>query len=215
MKPTAVSRLSRRTFVATASATAVSLSIGRRARADDGLYDVAIVGAGLAGLHAARIIAEMGADVVVLEASQRTGGRCLTMDRWHLHPDLGGAQVGRDYARILNTARRLNVKLGPGAHVNAPYSFVIGGTLIAAKDWANSPMNRLEGAERTVPPHTLGGYFVERRTPFTTFDGWLSPEAAQYDLSVAQWLDRQGASAEARRLIRESQNLPQSSGSLD
>jgi len=205
MKSTAASALSRRGFVAAAGATAVSLSIGRPIHAADNRHDVAIVGAGLAGLHAAMILAEMGADVVVLEASQRTGGRCLTMDHWHLHPDLGGAQVGRDYARVLDTARRLNVKLGPGAHVNAPYSFVVGGKLIAAKDWESSPLNRLEGAERAVPPHALGGYFVERHTPFTTFDGWLLPEAAQYDLSVAQWLDRQGASAEARRIIRESQ----------
>lgn len=208
MTPSSASRLSRRRFVAAAGATAVSLSFAGRARAADGRHDVAIVGAGLAGLNAAMILSELGADVVVLEASERTGGRCLTKDHWHLHPDLGGAQIGRDYARVLDTARRLGVKLGPGAHVNAPYSFVIGDTLIAAKDWASSPLNRLEGAERAVPPHALGGYYVEGRTPFKTLDGWLSPEAAQYDLSLAQWLDRQGASAEARRIIRESQGRP-------
>ena len=205
MKSSATSNLSRRGFVAAAGATAVTLTFSRKTRAADDRHDVAIVGAGLAGLHAASILTELGADVVVLEASQRTGGRCLTMDHWHLHPDLGGAQIGRDYARVLDAARRLGVKLGPGAHVNAPYAFVVGGTLIPAREWPRSPLNRLEGAEREIPPHALGSYYVEGRTPFKTLDGWLAPEAAQYDLSLTEWLDRQGASPEARRIIRESQ----------
>ena len=39
------------------------------------MHDVIVVGAGLAGLSAARDLAASGADVVVLEARQRPGGR--------------------------------------------------------------------------------------------------------------------------------------------
>ncbi|MFO1427550.1 MAG: NAD(P)/FAD-dependent oxidoreductase [Steroidobacteraceae bacterium] len=201
-------RSARRRFLITGSAALAGLGTSWRASAREAEFDVAIVGAGLAGLNAAMILADLGANVVVLEATQRVGGRVHTADRWHLQPDLGGVQIGRDYARVLDVAHRLGVKLGPGAHVNAPYSFVVGDTLVPARDWERSPLNRTEGAERVVPPHALGGYFIEQRNPLRSLDAWLTDAAAEYDISVAQWLARQGASAEALRIIRVSQGRP-------
>jgi monoamine oxidase len=49
-------------------------------------YDVIVAGAGMAGLSAARILAERGLRVLILEAQDRVGGRLLT-----LHPQ--GAQA--------------------------------------------------------------------------------------------------------------------------
>ena len=40
--------------------------------------DVAIVGAGAAGIAAARKLAAAGRRVVILEAADRVGGRCIT-----------------------------------------------------------------------------------------------------------------------------------------
>ncbi|HEV2083412.1 MAG TPA: NAD(P)/FAD-dependent oxidoreductase [Brevundimonas sp.] len=51
--------------------------------------DVAVVGAGAAGIAAARVLANRPLSVAVLEARRRIGGRALTMDRGGHGVDLG------------------------------------------------------------------------------------------------------------------------------
>jgi monoamine oxidase len=88
--------------------------------------------------------------------------------------------------------------------MNAPYTPVIGDHLVAAKDWPDSPYNLTVGAEREVLPHAMPGFYVGQRTPFEGLNDWRSPAAAEYDISIAEWLRRQNASPEALRIIQES-----------
>lgn len=70
--------LSRRRFLAASAASAAFAATSVPAVPASGEVDVAIVGAGAAGVAAARRIAGTRARIAVIEASDRIGGRCWT-----------------------------------------------------------------------------------------------------------------------------------------
>jgi monoamine oxidase len=196
--------LLRRELLVLGGAALTSAVLPMRLHAAPEKVDVAIIGAGLSGLYAGMLLAEFGASVLVLEAKDRTGGRCLTADDWPLQPDLGASQIGATYARVIDTCNRFGIELGLGSHMNAPYTPVIGDQLVNAKGWPESPYNLTVGAEREVLPHAMAGYYISQRTPFEGLNDWRSPAAAEYDISIAEWLRRQNASPEAQRIIYEA-----------
>lgn len=59
-------------------------------------YDVAIIGGGLAGLAAANYLSREGKRVVLIEKSNRLGGRSLTNLKNGFHLNLGGRALYRD-----------------------------------------------------------------------------------------------------------------------
>jgi monoamine oxidase len=69
---------SRRRFLAASAASAASVGTSAIAAQAAGEVDVAIIGAGAAGIAAARRIAGTKARLVLIEASGRLGGRCFT-----------------------------------------------------------------------------------------------------------------------------------------
>ena len=68
--------LSRRSFLAASAALATRRAFG--AASANGEFEVAIIGAGAAGIAAARRIAAAGRRYILLEATDHIGGRCIT-----------------------------------------------------------------------------------------------------------------------------------------
>ena len=182
------------------AATASSLVPGLRAAEN---ANVIVIGAGLAGLNAALILADAGAGVTVLEASSRVGGRVFTGDRLPGRPELGAAQIDALYARVRDVATRLKVPLKPLVDTTAPMAYAVRGQLVSRTAWEASAVNKTTGAERAIPPSALMEGLIARRNPFKSADDWLRPDAARLDIPAADWLAGQGVSAEALRLISE------------
>ncbi|MDX2144769.1 MAG: FAD-dependent oxidoreductase [Rhodospirillaceae bacterium] len=191
---------SRRTLLTTAASLGVAAALPRMARAAE-KADVIIIGAGLSGLKAAVELKEQGAKVVVLEANARIGGRAFTADHFPGRPELGASQIGPDYARVLDMCDRMDVKLGPGSNINAPFAFYVRGRLMKKEDWKSAPENKTVGEERAVLPAALFSYYLRKHMTLKAAEDWLEPAAAQFDVAPGPWLKSKGVSDEALRLM--------------
>ena len=164
-----------------------------------GRVDVVVVGAGLAGLVAARDVARSGRSVVVVEARERVGGRVLNH---HLATggtiESGGAFVGPTQTHIAALAGELGVETFP--------QYVDGRNV-----YISSRTGRQEYTGTVPPDPTIladAAQLLERLNRMaaeTPVDApWAHPRAAEWDaVTLAQWIHRNSLnSAGVTNLIR-------------
>jgi monoamine oxidase len=82
-------------------------------------HDVVVVGAGFAGLTAARELSHRGLDVLVLEARDRLGGRTWTGPLADVEVELGGAYVHWYQAHVWAEITRYGLSLDDSADADA------------------------------------------------------------------------------------------------
>lgn len=195
---------SRRTALRGAAALLTS-SAALRARpgwAADYDADVIVLGAGLAGLGGAYLLADQGMKVLVLEASQRVGGRMRSEKIDGQIFELGASELGSNYGRVIDLANRVGVKFGPRQTGYAEFSYHIGGRTLKASDWPAAPENKTVGAEREIPAHLLESRIFGRLNPFgDDVAAWLDTRNAGLDISAADFLRSRQVSPAAIELM--------------
>jgi monoamine oxidase len=160
------------------------------------VFDVAVLGAGLGGLSAARDLARAGADVIVLEARERAGGRveALTL------PDgrtvqAGGEVFGHGHSAYRELVGELGLAVVP-SYVADPGQMSWG--LVDGVHIGDEPpwMTAEELADLARVEHAFAA-LAEGLDPA---DPWSHPDARTLDeLSVGAWLRSLDALPAVRR----------------
>jgi monoamine oxidase len=163
----------------------------------DRATDVVVVGAGFAGLAAARELAAGGVDVVVLEARDRVGGRTLNAPiGGGAVVEMGGQWIGPTQDRIAALAREVGVETFP--------TYGEGDNLLLL----DGRLRRYRGTIPRLNPLTLidvarGLRKLNRISRDVDPEApWLAEDAARLDAtSLATWLERNMLSRMAKRLV--------------
>lgn len=171
--------------------------------------DVAIVGAGLAGLVAARRLAAAGVQPFVIEARDRVGGRLLNEEIGDGKVvEVGGQWIGPTQERIAALAAELGVETFP-TYDKGRHLLEVDGKLTSFTGALTDARLRLvRDLARAIAPPALADFEaararldrMAREVPLE--EPWMAPRAAEWDgQTFATWVRRNARTAAARHLF--------------
>jgi len=171
--------------------------------------DVAIVGAGLAGLVAARQLAATGARPLVVEARDRVGGRLLNEEIGDGKVvEVGGQWIGPTQDRIAALAVALGVATFPTYDEGRHVVEMDGSRATFAGSFTDASLALVRDLSKAISPLALIDFEqarvrldrMARRVPLEA--PWETPKARRWDgQTFATWVRRNTRTAAARSLF--------------
>jgi monoamine oxidase len=162
----------------------------------DGVVDVAVLGAGLAGLTAARELRRGGADVVVLEARDRPGGRveAVTLADGST-VQAGGELFGAEHHAYRELVADLGLEV-EASYVADPGEMSWG---LSEGVYVGDEAPWMSERERT-DARRIEREFARLASEVDPADPWAHPDSGRLDrVSVGQWLRERDALPAVRR----------------
>ncbi|GHF54831.1 putative flavin-containing monoamine oxidase AofH [Streptomyces mashuensis] len=154
-------------------------------------YDVVVIGAGFAGVTAARDLGAAGHSVLLLEARDRIGGRTYTGEAFGRYAEFGGTYVHWSMPNVWREMQRHGIPLATTLEADTVH-WLAGGRMHSG--------SQAEYAE-TVAPHAAR-FFADARTRFPRpFDVTAGDTGAIEEQTLADRLDSLGLSAHDRDVL--------------
>ena len=181
--------ITRRGLLGGAVATAALAAMPRSSEAAGRSADVIVIGAGLAGLTAAREIVKAGRSVFVLEARDRVGGRVLNHALSNGgYSELGGMFTGPTQDRIQALAADVGVGLFPT--YNTGNNVFVGANARREEFPNNTPFGTAPPDPVVAGDITLAVTLLDQMSQSVPVDApWTSASAEQWDRqTLDSWL---------------------------
>ncbi|MDA8708822.1 FAD-dependent oxidoreductase [Hellea sp.] len=166
---------------------------------------IIVLGAGLAGLHTARLLSAEGKDVLVLEGSSRIGGRVHTLDHGELgFTEGGGAKIDPGAKQLIETARQLDVTLIADDPTPRSTAYYYRGKNYTTESWrALKDPPFPPPFEKSLPSEPLRT-LAAKANPLKTAQDWMNPKFNSFDISAQDFLSEAGFNGDAQKLIDQT-----------
>jgi monoamine oxidase len=209
--PTPDGRISRRRLLGTGAAASAGAVLGsvpaagasprRGRRARKRRAEVAVVGAGFAGLTAARAVARRGHSVVVIEARDRVGGRAL-------NAEIGDGEITERGATFIGptqdhiSALAAKMKVGTFETYNTGENlYIANGKRLRFSD--TSPTGSAPPDPVILPDLALIVTDLDQKSTTVPVDApWAAANAAEWDAqTLEQYIEQNATSPEFKALV--------------
>jgi len=148
-----------------------------------GLYDVVVVGAGFAGVTAARELATGGRSVLLVEARDRIGGRTWykrsALGWWDL--EMGGNFIDPSQHLVCREVSRYGIEVAGPEPLSLPRVWLVGGRLVEGV--SPIPLEELSDLERLLKTLMSAAEGIDPDRPVTEQD------LGEFDIGFDRFLD--------------------------